>query len=395
MPKVNHEILGWARETAGITPEDAVKKLGIRDAWGVKAVDRLMALESGQIEPTRPTLVIMSKHYHRPLLTFYLSSPPMMGERREDFRTLPIDPPASAYPLIDALIRNVRARQSMVRAVLEDEEEAETLPFVGSMNMSDGEPAIRAALSALLDVTVEDFRAQPDASAAFDLLRTDIEGNGVFVLVKGDLGSHHTAIDTEAFRGFAIADNVAPFIVVNDKDARPAWSFTLLHEFAHLILGQSGLSTEQDHSVIEQFCDDVASRFLLPNEDLKLLKIGGIHQADQLVERRISDFAEARNLSRSMVAYRAYRADLISRPVYGSLNNRFRQQWQYQRANQRERNRLAEGGPNYYVIRRHRTGQALTSFARRMMRTGALSTSQAATVLGVKPTQVSAMLSFG
>ena len=395
MPKVNHEILGWARETAGITREEAVKKLGIRDARGVKAVDRLTALESGAMEPSRPTLVNMSKHYHRPLLTFYLSSPPMMGERREDFRTLQIDPPASAYPLIDALIRNVRARQSMVRAVLEDEEEVETLPFVGSMNMSDGEPAILTALGALLGVTVEDFRTQPDASAAFDLLRTDIEGNGVFVLVKGDLGSHHTAIDTEAFRGFAIADNVAPFIVVNDRDARPAWSFTLLHEFVHLILGQSGLSTEQDHSVIEQFCDDVAGKFLLPNEDLKLLKIGGVHQADQLVERRISEFAEARNLSRSMVAYRAYRADLISRPVYGSLNNRFRQQWQYQRANQRERNRLAEGGPNYYVIRRHRTGQALTSFARRMMRTGALSTSQAATVLGVKPTQVSAMLSFG
>ena len=44
MPRINPEILVWARETAGLTPEEAVKKLGIADAHGVVAIDRLAAL---------------------------------------------------------------------------------------------------------------------------------------------------------------------------------------------------------------------------------------------------------------------------------------------------------------------------------------------------------------
>jgi len=33
-----------------------------------------------------------------------------------------------------------------------------------------------------------------------------------------------------------------PFIVINDQDARAAWSFTALHEVAHLGLGTTGVS---------------------------------------------------------------------------------------------------------------------------------------------------------
>ena len=87
MPAVNPEILVWARQTAGLTLGDAVMKVGIRDARGVAAVDRLAALERGEREPTRPVLVKMAQHYRRPLLAFYLTAPPRRGDRGADFRT--------------------------------------------------------------------------------------------------------------------------------------------------------------------------------------------------------------------------------------------------------------------------------------------------------------------
>ena len=347
MPKVNHEILKWARETAGLSREEAVRKLSIRDARGMKAVDRLAALESGAAEPTRPTLVKMAGHYRRPLLTFYLSEPPRMGERDAGFRTLSSDQPSGAEALIDALIRDAHVRQSMVRAALEDEDEAEHLQFVGSRNMSDGQSSVLAALEDMLGVSAETFHAQPNASTAFNLLRTEVEGNGIFVLLKGDLGSYHTAIDTEVFRGFVIADEVAPFIVINDRDARPTWSFTLLHECVHLILGQSGMRSDWAENNVERFCDDVAGEFLLPTKVLELLGLSGTSQSDSLIEQRISEFAGDRNLSRSMVAYRAYRAGMIDR---GTLSSTcitcFRRQWVKNAARQRERNRESDvGGP--------------------------------------------------
>ena len=395
MPKVNHEILKWARETAGLSPEEAVRKLPIRDAWGVKAVDRLGALETGQIEPTRSTLVSMSKQYRRPLLTFYLSAPPRKGDRGTDFRTLSVGSAPATDAILDALIRETRARQSMVRAVLEDEDEADPLPFVRSKSMSDGQPAVLAALKTLLDVSVKTFHAQPRADAGFELLRTAAEAKGVYVLLKSDLGNYHTAMDTEVFRGFTIADEVAPFIVLNDRDARPAWSFSLLHELVHLILGQSGIGNARIENNTETFCDRVAGDFLLPVDELGLLNLAGAAETEMEVAERISKFANERNLSRTMVAYRAFGNGMIRRDTFNSLYEMFRQQWQQERSRQRERNRQEDVRIDYYVVRRHRTGNALVELTRRMIGAGALTTSRAAKILAVKPHQVQALLDAG
>ena len=393
MPKVNHEILKWARETAGLSREEAVRKLAIRDARGVNAVDRLAELESGAAEPTRPTLVKMAGHYRRPLLTFYMSAPPRTGERDAGFRTLTSNPPSGTEALMDTLIRDVHVRQSMVKAALEDVDEAQPLKFVRSRQMSDGQASVLKVLRHLINVPVESFHAQRDAYAAFNLLRTDVEDKGAFVLLKGDLGSYHTAIDFEVYRGFTIVDEIAPFIVINDRDAKPAWSFTLLHECVHLILGQSGLKGDWVENDVERFCEDIANEFLLPAIDLELLEIRGEAQSYSLVKQRISEFANDRNLSRSMVAYRAYRAGMIDRATFTNLCDLFQRQWLQERASQRERKRDIGGGPNYYVVRRHRVGQGLIRLTDRMMQSGAFSTSEAARVLGVKPTQVGEMIS--
>ena len=218
MPKVNPDILVWARETAGLSPESAVKKLSIRDTKKASALDRLSGYESGAEDPSRPLLLRMAKQYRRPLLTFYLPKPPAKGDRGADFRTLAKEVPTADAALLDALIREMRARQSMVRAVLEDEDEEAPLPFIGSHAIADGQPAVLDSLRTLLNVKLPDYRAQRDANAAFSFLRDRAEREGIFVLLKGDLGSYHTALELDVFRGFSIADDIAPFIVINDRD---------------------------------------------------------------------------------------------------------------------------------------------------------------------------------
>ena len=67
MPKVNPDIIRWARETAGLTLEEAAKKLKLHQARGVSAVDRLSALEFGDDHPTRSLLTVakISEHFRR------------------------------------------------------------------------------------------------------------------------------------------------------------------------------------------------------------------------------------------------------------------------------------------------------------------------------------------
>src|SRR5438094_273095 len=89
MGTIRPEILTWARETAGLSLEDAARSIGLKEARGQKAAERLAALETGAEEPPRSLLVKMAQAYRRPLLVFYLREPPKTGDRGQDFRTLP------------------------------------------------------------------------------------------------------------------------------------------------------------------------------------------------------------------------------------------------------------------------------------------------------------------
>ena len=191
----------------------------------------------------------------------------------------------------------------MVRVMLEDEDEAETLAFVGSHRMEDGRAAVLESLRVLLGLDATDYRAQSNASLAFGLLRGKAEDAGIFVLLKGDLGNYKTALDTTVFRGFSIADEVAPFIVINDQDAQPDWSFTLLHETVHLLLGHTGISGSNVENEVERFCNDVAGEFLLPERELKGLALDS-HLDIRQISERITALATQVKVSSAMVAYK-------------------------------------------------------------------------------------------
>ncbi len=381
MPRTDPKVLTWARETAGFSVEAAAKKLGI-------SAQRLAAFETGEREPTRQQIVAMARRYHRPLVAFYLPAPPAEVRLPRDFRSLPEAPPPGSEALVTTLIRDVLARQQLVKSALEDQEEATALPFVGSLNLADGIEAAVFSLESLLGVDRNNFRAAKSVDAAFSILRTGAERAGIFVLLMGNLGTHHTDIDVRIFRGFALADEEAPFVVINEKDSRAAWSFTLLHELVHILLGETGISGYNGSEEIERFCDAVAGRFLLVPDELRQIDLGGRPSARALSER-ISAFSKPKNLSRKMVAYNLLRANLISSAMYQELSAGF----DTERVKHKEEEETdQDGGPNYYVVRRHRLGSGLINFVDRMVSAGALTTPKAGLVLGVKPTNVYQLL---
>lgn len=391
MPAVNPKLLQWARETAGLTLEDAAAGLKLNEARGVPGSDRLVALEAGDTPPSRPMLLKMASLYRRPLLAFYLPAPPPTGERGHDFRSLPPEHSRRDDALVDTLIRDVRARQSMVRALLEAEDEAKPLTFVGSMSRGDGVEAVLASIVKTLGLDVARFRngvaGDRTAKRGFPYLRERSEACGIFVLLIGNLGSHHSALDVEAFRGFALADPIAPFVVINDQDAEAAWSFTLLHELAHIWLGETGVSGANPSSAVEQFCNDVAGRFLLSSSEVA--SEGQLRGASfDAVNQRIGEIAGRWGVSHSLVAYKLLRDGVITRDMWNRLSTFYRQQWRANRQADRDRNREREGGPSYYVVRRHKLGSRLVSLAGRMLADGALSPSKAARIMGVKPGSV-------
>ena len=385
MPEIKSEILFWARETSGLTAEEAAKKLQLKDSKTATGVEKLLAYENGK-QPSRALLIKMSKQYRKPLLAFYMDKPPIKGDRGEDYRTLPegIEPKDDA--LVDALIRDIKARQSFLRETMIEEDEGENLPFIGSATLDHGISNVADAIVKTLDFDLGEFRGFKKTDDAFKYLRSAAEHLGIYVILAGNLGSHHSNIDTKIFRGFVLSDEIAPFIVINDQDAKSAWCFTLLHEIVHLWLGQTGVSGAFAESNVEQFCNDVASEVLLPSKELS----GFVPDTTSFesLAQEISAFASERNISSGLVSYRLLRQGYIEKSQWFELSDHFKNQWLAHKARQRAKSKQQEGGPSYFVVRRSKLGNALVSFAERMLNAGAISTTKAGLLLGVKPLKV-------
>jgi Zn-dependent peptidase ImmA (M78 family) len=390
---INPKILTCARETAGLSVDEAAEKLGLRDTAKATAVEKLQDLEDGQRDLAQTTLQKAASLYRRPLVAFYLAEPPARGERGEDFR---VAKSASTRDngTLDALLRDVRARQQMVRDVLEDAEEAEPRPFVGSARIEQRPKKVAADIRAALGITEDQQRRSKDTGALFAALRAAAEGIGVYVLLLGDTGSHHSDIGEDVFRGFALADDVAPFVVINDNDAGTARSFTLMHELAHIWIGASGISGPLrgvPENVIERFCNDVASEFLLPTDAIPDFP-GLLGAPVNDVTGAVQSLASAWKVSEPAVTYRFAQKGWISRAVASALFAMFVERWRNEKQRQKENRDPDDNGPGYYMLRRYRLGASLLGVVRRALQKETLTHTRAAKILGVGPASVSQFL---
>lgn len=365
--------------------DEAALALRFKDALGRTAAERLEAMEAGMEEPSRSVLANMARTYHRSLLVFYLSEPPSTGDRGQDFRRAPGLVPPEYDPTLDALIRDIRGRQSVVKDLLEQTEPGR-VGYVASVGMDVPTTELARRINTELGFSLAEFRQRATAQAAFTYLRDRVEASGAFVLLLGNLGSYHTNIPSSVFRGYAIADPVAPFIIVNDQDAPVAWAFTVLHELTHLWLGATGLSGSSNDSQIEAYCNSVAGEILLPASEMHELRILR-HASLQDAVRAIAQFARVRNISRAMVVYKLLRVDIITHARWLELDKHYKDEWIASQVLPANRSQ-SDGGPSYYVVKRHRLGHALLELVKSSLSEGFLTHTKAGQVLGVKPRNV-------
>ena len=327
----------------------------------------------------------MAKKYRRPLITFYLKDIPPANKLLADFRTLSETVDEVDVGLSDAVVRDILARQILIKGCLEEIGDAEKLIFIDSKKQVDGVASIVSSIKKELRFSLDAFRSEKDPKEAFTYFRTLTENAGIFVILVDNLGNHHSTINVEVFRGFAFADETAPFIAINANDSPSAWSFTLAHELAHLWLGNCGVSGGKPRRNIEKFCNDVASELLLPNHELRYLEIDQRSPLQSAMDQ-IREFSKERKVSNTLVAYKLYREGSLSFEKYQKFQTVFREFFINQR--RKEREHRAGGGPSYYKIRKHRLGKNLLRFVEQMMHEGNLTPTKASKVLGINANKV-------
>jgi Zn-dependent peptidase ImmA (M78 family) len=195
----------------------------------------------------------------------FLPSPPVEPVPLPDLRTMPGGERSPSPNFLD-MVYVCQQRQEWYRdhARINGEE---PLAFVGSVRVGDDVLKVAAAIRAQLGYGLE---TQRSARTWTDALRDFIghaNAAGIMVMCSGVV-LNKRPLDPEEFRGFAMADALAPLVFVNGADTKAAPMFTLAHELAHVWLGQSGISDAQAGRAsargVEEWCNRVAAELLVP-----------------------------------------------------------------------------------------------------------------------------------
>lgn len=255
---VNPELLVWARESAGISIDLAARRLKVK-------AERLRTWEEGSSHPTIKQLWACSKFYRRPLGVFFFSTPPPLPLDIHDFRHLPSVDDATKGHLVRFEVRRARQTRSTFMELLGLSDSGKDSV---SIQTQDNEDVVTASdrIRGFLGLTAEVQFSWRDSREALRAWIHAIERHGVLVLQC----SH---IPSSVMRGFSVYYPTMPVIVLNGGEAPNGRIFTLLHEFAHLLLRNTGLcdtieyrGASSSNQSIERFCNALSASTLVPGE---------------------------------------------------------------------------------------------------------------------------------
>ena len=135
--------------------------------------------------------------------------------------------------------------------------------------LTDNPELIAAEYRKLFDLNLETQRKIKDAYRLFSYLRDVLEDSNVLVF--------QFSMPVEDARGFALADDLPSIVVINSKDTIEARLFTLMHEFGHILLGETVIDIPDEslknRNNVERWCNAFSSSFLLPEESARELLI--------------------------------------------------------------------------------------------------------------------------
>ena len=296
---IKPEMLAWAIERAG---HDVTVYLGQHpdvDAWYRQ-----------EKQPTVRQLEAFANQVRVPFGYLFLDHTPQESVPFPVFRGEAGQKEGFDLDVFDT-VNSVRLRQEWLSDYLVDND-IPLCKMVGSVTLS-------TPVAETVDLLRQ--RLQLDARWAFELasdgaavskMTEQLEEAGVFVAFNGIVGNDtHRPLDVKECRGFALVNNVAPYIFVNSQDAKRAQLFTLVHEAAHIMLGVSAGHAETDtlsHDATERYCDMVAAEFLVPA--MVLREVWGDGDLKRLSRRFwVSELVIARRAhSIGLMSDRAYRA---------------------------------------------------------------------------------------
>lgn len=293
-------VLRWAAQRERLHDNDLTQRFPKWPLW-----------LSGDAQPTLRQLESFARVTHTAIGYFFLPEPPEPTLPVPDFRTVRdqlLTEPSSN--LLDTIYL-CQQRQDWYRDYARIQG-LSPLPFIGSARSDQPAEAVAGAIRDALALSKVEHQAARSWEDALRQLIRAAEDIGILIMATSVVGSNnHRVLDVGEFRGFVLADDLAPLIFLNGADSKSAQMFTLGHELAHLWLGASGVSDTQAGKVpgqqTERWCNRVAAELLMPMQDLQ-----SAYQADAPITDEIQHLARRFKVSTLVALRRLFDAGFIN-----------------------------------------------------------------------------------
>ncbi len=285
---VKPALLIWARELSGFSRDAAAVRMDVPSTI-------LADWESGTARPSIAQVRKLGEIYKRPLAVFFLPEPPKDFDAQREFRRLPgvtseNESTGMRLALRTALFRREAALELYGRL-------AESIPvFTGKARANEDAEVVGRRIRDVLGIGWAEQISWPSPNAALNAWRRAVERLGILVFQSGSMS-------VEEMRGISIPRGPLPVILLNSADSPHGRVFTLLHEFAHILLSNGGHTTSSldgrrkpEDRGLERMSNRFAAAALMPRREFTaevLLRHPGAAQGDDDSLRRLASRLKA------------------------------------------------------------------------------------------------------
>ena len=306
-PNINVKILIWAIQSAGWERKELIEKLKVNE-------DIYERWINGSEKPTLRQLEAIGHRTKRPLASFFLPDIPKEKPLPKDYR-LNLDKKDKFHRKTILAIRKARTLQSITKELSNNLYEESNLK-IKNQKINEPPKILAQEIRNKFELTEEKQRKFNNSYELFKFLREKLTDYNIFTF--------QISMPLEDARGFALSDDVPKTIVVNSGDLIEARIFTLMHEFGHILLNDTGLDLPDlnDNNPVEKWCNNFASGFLLP-EDLAT-RIFSENKNSLTDTKTLNTLSRKYKLSKSMLLYNMLKLNFISLNAYSEILERYK-----------------------------------------------------------------------
>ncbi len=270
---INPSRLEWCLNAVQIDINQLSTELKIAQKTLEQAMESKEVFSVNQLEK-------IANYFKRNLLFFLESEAPQEDEIYSlQFRTINNQRPIHS-PKLRSFVEQVEKQRHVYLGLLEDLGEAVNNNwYPDDLNLNEDTKSISANIREWLGLAVSDN---------FSNIRDAVERKGIMVIVSNGYNGKWQIDKKNPIRGFSLYYDVLPIIVIKKQASLGAQTFTLMHEFAHLLLHrESAIDNDEDfynYQGKEKEANEFAGNLLIPDDFLNQI------DTEQLLRRQAQEY---------------------------------------------------------------------------------------------------------